>query len=84
MAYCPYCQHEGEPDDFITVEQARYAKDLMMKEAQQGVENMIKDAFGIGSSGKKRLGGGLFSLELSYKPGSPPKFILRMRMSCSE
>lgn len=73
VAYCPYCQHEGEPDDFITVEQARYAKDLMMKEAQQGVENMIKDAFGIGSSGKKRLGGGLFSLELSYKPGSPPQ-----------
>lgn len=71
VAYCPYCRHEGAPGDFITEEQARYAKDLMMKEAQPGIEGMIKEALGVGPSGKRRLGGGLLSMELSYKPSSP-------------
>ena len=71
VAYCPYCRQEGAPRDFATEEQTRYAKDVMIKEAQQGIEGMIKDAFGIGSSGRRRLGGGLLSMELSYKPSSP-------------
>lgn len=68
-AYCPYCRHEGAPSDFITKEQTRYTKDVMMKEVQKGVENMFKDALGIGPSGKRRLGSGMLSMELSYKPG---------------
>lgn len=71
VAYCPYCRHEGQPSDFSTEEQTRYAKEVMMREAQKGIEGMIKDAFGIGPSGKKSLGGGLLSMELSYKPSSP-------------
>lgn len=32
QAYCPYCRHAAEPNDFATEEQQRYAKDLVMRE----------------------------------------------------
>ena len=38
-AYCPYCRHEGEPNDFTTQEQLRYAKDLVLNEAQKGIHH---------------------------------------------
>jgi len=72
VVYCPYCRHEDEPNSFVTKEQMRYANDIMMREAHQGIERMMKDALGIGSSGKKKIGGGMFSMELSYKPSRPP------------
>jgi len=70
-AYCPYCRHEGDPSDFTTQEQIRYAKDTVRKEAESGISNMIKDALGLGPSGKKKMGGDFLSIEMSYKPGSP-------------
>jgi hypothetical protein len=72
LAYCPYCKHEAEPNDFATQEQIRYAKDLVIREAHKGVNGMIRDALGLGASGKKKLGGGFISMEISYKPGSLP------------
>jgi len=72
VAYCPYCRHEAEPNDFATQEQIRYAKDMALREAHKGVNNMIRDAFGLGLSGKKKLGGGIFSMEISHKPGPLP------------
>lgn len=69
--YCPYCRHEAEPDEFTTQEQLRYAKEIALKEAQAGVDDMIKDALGFGASGKKKIGGGLISIEMSYKPSRP-------------
>lgn len=72
VAYCPYCRHEAEPDDFATQEQIRYAKDMALREAHKGVNDMIRDTFGLGVSGRKKLGGGLVSMEISYKPGSLP------------
>jgi len=65
--YCPYCKHNAEPDDFITQEQLRYAKEIAVQEAQKGIDDMVKDTLGLGSSGKKKLGGGLISIEMSYK-----------------
>lgn len=71
-AYCPYCRHSAEPRGFATQEQLRYAKDMLLNEARKGVDRMIRDAFGIGSSGKKKLGGDFLSIELSYKPSTRP------------
>jgi hypothetical protein len=71
-AYCPYCCHTQEPSGFSTREQIRYAKDVVLREAHKGVNNMIEDALGLGPSRKKKLGGGFLSIEMSYKPGSLP------------
>lgn len=71
IVYCPYCRHEAEPSDFTTQEQIRYAKDIALREAQGGIDNMINDALGLGPSGRRKMGGGLISIEMSYKPSTP-------------
>lgn len=71
LAYCPYCKHEAEPSEFTTQEQIRYAKDIVLNEAQGGIDAMFKDALGLGPSGKKKIGGGFISMEMSYKPSTP-------------
>lgn len=65
-AYCPYCRHDAEPEGFTTSEQIRYAEDLAMREARAGIDRILKKSLGLGPSGKKKLGGGLVSVELSY------------------
>jgi hypothetical protein len=71
-AFCPYCRHEAPPNDFATQEQIRYAKDVVVREAQRGVADVIKEAFRLGPTGKRKIGsGGFVSMELSYKPGTP-------------
>jgi hypothetical protein len=72
LAYCPYCREEREPNDFVTQEQIRYAEDLFLREAHEGVETMLKDTLGLGRSGKKRMGGDFLSVEMSLKPGHKP------------
>ncbi|MFN0006383.1 MAG: hypothetical protein ACKVXR_00630 [Planctomycetota bacterium] len=73
VAFCPYCRREAEPNDFYTRQQLEYAKRVAMREAEQGVERMVKQAFGLGPSGKKTLGkGGFLSIEMSYKPSYHP------------
>lgn len=68
-AYCPYCRRSADPNEFSTREQVRYAKDLVLREAQKGLDEVIKDALGLGPSGKRKIDGGLISIEMSYKPG---------------
>ena len=70
-AFCPYCRHEAPPSDFTTKEQVRYAKDVLLNEAHRGIGDMMKEALGLGASGRRRMGGGLVSMELSYKPSQP-------------
>lgn len=72
LAYCPYCRASAPPQQFVTEEQIRYAKDLLAREAMGGVERMMKSALGLGASGKKMLGGGLFSIEMSLKSSPKP------------
>lgn len=71
-AFCPYCRYSSDPKDFATQEQVRYAKEVVMREVHQGAQKMIQDAFGLGSSGRRKIGSGFISMELSYKPGSLP------------
>ncbi len=71
-AFCPYCRFGSEPGKFFTKGQVEYAKSVMKREAVAGVEGMMRDAFGIGSSGKKTIGDGPIKLEFSIKRGSPP------------
>lgn len=70
VVYCPYCRHEAEPSDFTTQEQIRYAKDIALREAQGAIDDMIKDALGLGPSRKRKMGGGFISIEMSYKPST--------------
>lgn len=72
VAYCPYCRSEGEPSRFITPEQLRYGKEVLMREAHAGMQRMLKSALGIGSSGTRKFGGGIVSMEMSFKPSRPP------------
>ena len=69
LVYCPYCKTEGEVGDFTTQEQIRYAKELLLNETHEGIDRMIKEAFDLGPSSKKKIGGGFLSIEMSYKPG---------------
>jgi hypothetical protein len=72
VAYCPYCRHEANPQEFFTKEQSRYAEEIAMREVHKGVDNMIRNAFGLDPSGKKKMGGDFISIEMSYKPGRLP------------
>lgn len=72
QAYCPYCRHAAEPNDFATKEQQRYAKDLVMREVQKNLSGVIKDALGLGPTGRKSLGGGFISMEMSLKESPLP------------
>lgn len=74
VAYCPYCRTFAEPSDFHTKEQVRYAKDLVSREAMSGIQRAMRDALGLGSSGKKRLVDGLIKVSLEMK-SSPPKHV---------
>lgn len=74
-AFCPYCRREGAPPDFATREQIRYAQDLVVCEAEEGVQRMLKSALGLDSSGRRNFGGGLFSMEMTVR--SPPRRVVR-------
>jgi predicted nucleic acid-binding Zn-ribbon protein len=72
-AYCPYCRHASEPSGFMTKAQVEYAKNIVLREAERGISNMIENALGLGPSRKKRFGGDFISIEMSYKPGRLPQ-----------
>lgn len=71
IAYCPYCRTCAEPEDFLTDAQKNYALNLLKNEAIKSMNKAIQKGLGVGPSGRKRYGGGMFSLEVSYKPSSP-------------
>lgn len=67
-AYCPYCRRDEQPDEFVTKEQERYIRDIVTDQAAEGIERMVRDTFGLGISGRKRIDAGMLSLEMSMKP----------------
>lgn len=75
QSYCPYCRKAAAPSEFFTAEQIRYAKDMVAREAIRGVGGMMRDALGLDSSGRKKIGSGLFSAEVSMdEPRETPVF----------
>lgn len=70
-AFCPYCRSAAEPGEFTTKEQVRYAKDMVAREAKIAFGSLMNDALGLGPSGKKKIGGGMLSIEMSMKQSSP-------------
>jgi len=73
VAYCAYCRTEDSPQAFATAEQVRYAKDHAVQEAMNGVDDLLRTSLGLDSSGRRRFGGGLLSIEVSPEtsPASP-------------
>lgn len=87
-AFCPYCRAEAEPSEFTTKAQIEYGKRIVENEVLGGVDRMIQKALGLGPSGKKKFGGGMFSMEMSYKAprkrpvGRPLEEELRRDLKC--
>ncbi len=75
-AFCPYCRSASEPGDFATAEQLRYAEEIAVREARRGVDAMIAKTLGLDGSGRRKIGGGMFSIEMSYRP-SPLQYVSR-------
>lgn len=71
-AFCPYCRSEAKPDEFTTKSQINYAKEVVMREAYDGIGRMVSGALGFGSSGKRTFGGGMLKIEMTLKQGSKP------------
>lgn len=67
IAYCPYCRYDGPPTAFHTRAQQDYARRVVENEAVEAVQRMLGDALGLGPSGRKKLGGGMFSVEMSLQ-----------------
>ncbi len=70
--FCPYCRFSDEPSNFISVEQVRYSKDQVAREAFKDISKAIENGLGLGPSRKKRYGDKHSSMELSFKPGRLP------------
>jgi len=70
--FCPYCRFEGAPAAFTTEEQVRYAKEFVAREFHSEVGRLLKRAVGTDASGKRTIGGGLFSIEMSVTSSPPP------------
>ena len=70
---CPYCRTRREPSDFMTKEQLRYGEEIITGEVMKGFDKAMRNALGIGPSGKRKFGGGLISIEMSYKSSPPPQ-----------
>lgn len=71
VAYCPYCRSAGDPEEFHTEAQREFARDVAVNEAIGGVNDMIRGALGLDAAGKKKIGGGLISIEMSLQPTQP-------------
>lgn len=71
-AFCPYCRTCREPSDFRTKEQKRYAREVAIGEAHSVAHDMIKEAFGVDSSGRRRLLDGFITADVEIKPFHKP------------
>lgn len=64
-SYCPYCRKPDVPQNFFTQEQKDYAINTVKNEALKGIDGALRNAMGLGPSGKRVLDGGLISIEFS-------------------
>ncbi len=64
LAFCPYCRTSADPNDFVTKAQLDYALTHVENEAEIGIDRMIQESLGLGASRRKKIGGGMFSIEV--------------------
>jgi len=71
--FCPYCRAEAAPNKFTTKSQLKYARDTVAAEATEGVQRMVGDALGLDASGRRRIGDGFLSIDISVeqRPAAP-------------
>ena len=74
--YCPYCGWEGDQRNFLTRAQQNYAESVVVREAQVGIDRMMKDAFGLDSRGHRRIGGDFLSIDMSMKSSIPRSVVM--------
>lgn len=67
-AYCPYCAKPAPLNDFATPAQIEYAKALMLEEAKDGVNRLVKDSMGLDANGRRQLSSGFISMEMRFEP----------------
>lgn len=70
--FCPYCRHEGEPDEFYSKEQIEYARSVVTREAVGGIEEMIRRELGLDHRGRRQLAKGFMNMSIEMKPGHKP------------
>jgi hypothetical protein len=68
--HCPYCRAEADPSRFVTAEQRNHAIEVVKAEAVKGISRLLGDALGVTGSGRRTLGGGLVSIEMSMRPAA--------------
>ena len=86
--FCPYCGQRSASAEFHTKDQWRYAKEVAVEEAVDGLGHIVKDKLRLGSDGRRTIGGGLVSFDLSLTGGSrspvqhPREEVLRRDVIC--
>lgn len=66
VMFCPYCQYQGEPKEFFTKEQIKYAESIIRRHLDNRIHHEMKK-FERHSYKSK-----FFSLKASVKRGTPP------------
>lgn len=66
--YCPYCGYRARFQEFVTHDQLRWVKSLVIRDAHRSIQNMLRRGFRSSASSRS----GPFSIRLTYKPGSLP------------
>jgi hypothetical protein len=67
----PVLRREAKPSDYTTESQISFAKNVMMREAHEGIGRTVTEALGIGASGKRTLGDGLIKTGAVKQNGRP-------------
>jgi predicted nucleic acid-binding Zn-ribbon protein len=83
VAYCPYCRQSAEPSKFISKLQGKYFNDVITTEMFKGMDKGIRSALGLDSSGKRVLGSGMITAELSMEPPHFPRVDPPIEMAIS-
>lgn len=66
VAYCPYCQYEGAPDQFYTKEQIEYAKSIAFRKISDIVHGELKKLE------RYSFKSGFISMNIEVKRNLPP------------
>lgn len=66
--FCPYCGYSANMQEYVTRDQLEWLKSMIIRDMARTVQNVFKGTFGSNQT----FHGGLFSISLTYKPGTLP------------